>query len=356
MRASLSGVIMIFRLPALRFTPVLLAAALASSAEAQTTVRSSPVGVVSQLAPRGESGLALPLVAADVFVGLVESNEAATLVFPAGAGDVGALLAAEGKYYVEVVTGGLEGERLDVDTEGTIAAADSRILLLLGPGTSSTLAALPPSSLAGARCVLRPHATLASLQRMFTPPLVGRDQFLLADGVQVLEGGALHIYYLRGDGVTWSRVGASGDFRHHVLPPDAGVLVGIRAAREWRHAGGVRTNAFRKNLVAGIQAFATGFPQDLSPMQVRAFVDPAAPPATRWTGNNVFLLADQFHVVFGAPRPFELFFLRADGTTWRTPTNPTNVSEQPILGATGMILLRRLRPDPAYRIPRPFGL
>ena len=278
------------------------------------------------------------------------------LTFPASAGDIGALLSAEGKYYVEVVTGGLEGERLDVDTEGTIASADSRVLLLLGPGTSSTLATVTAGALAGARCVLRPHTTLSSLQAMFTPGLVGRDQFLLADGVQVVEDGALHVYYLRADGVTWSRVGAAGDFRHHVLPPDASVLVGIKAAKAWRHAGNVRTNAFRKNLVVGVQAFATGFPQDLSPAQVGAFVDPGAPPATRWTGHNLFLLADQFHVVFGEPRPFELFFLRADGTTWRTPTNPTNVAQQPILGATDMLLLRRLRPNPAYRIPRPFGL
>ena len=116
----------------------------------------------------------------------------------------------------------------------------------------------------------------------------------------------------------------------------------------------MRTNAFRKNLVRGIQSFASGFPQDLSAVQIGAFVDPAAPEGTRWTGNNVFAFADQIQVVLGAPKPFELFYLRGNGSTWRTLTDATNVANAPILGATSLILIRRVNPDGAFLVRPPF--
>jgi hypothetical protein len=190
---------------------------------------------------------------------------------------------------------------------------------------------------------------------MLTPSLVGRDNPALADAVHVLEDGAFQRYFLRADGVTWRRSGGSADFRHKALPPDASFLVEAKsAAQTWLHAGNVRTNAFRKNLTTGFQSFAAGYPLDLSPAQIGALVDPAAPPETRWTGNNVFLFADQFQVILGDP-PYQLFFLRGDGVTWRSLTSPASVTDLPILGATRMIVLRRVRQDPAYRVPVPFA-
>jgi autotransporter-associated beta strand protein len=325
--------------------------AVPSIVEAQTTVRSSPVGVTSRGVERGLSGLAVPLIVEDLFVGVVASNGAAGLVFPASDGRLGSLLAAGGKYYVEVVTGPLAGERFDVDTDATVAANDSTLTLTLGAGSFSTLGALTTNVLAGARAVLRSHVTLAHLQRMLTPGLVGRDHLLLADGVEVLENGTTERYFLRADGVTWTRAGSTDDVRDKVLPPDGSFVVESRyAAQIWRHAGNVRTNAFRKNLVRGIQSFASGFPQDLSPVQIGAFVDPAAPEGTRWTGHNVFAFADQIQVVLGGPKPFELFYLRGNGSTWRTLTDATNVASSPILGATSLILLRRVNPDGAFLI------
>jgi hypothetical protein len=255
---------------------------------------------------------------------------------------------------LEVVTGPLEGERFDVDTDATMNTSDSTVTLAFGPGSFSTLSTLAADSLAGARCVLRRHVTLARLQELLSPGLTGRDQPLLADAVHTIEGGQFVRYFLRADGVTWSRPGSELDFRDAVLPPDASFLMeSKRASQVFRHAGTVRANAFRKNLVRGFQSFASGFPQDLSPVQIGAFVDPAAPPATRWTGNNLFLLADQIQLVLGDP-PYQLYFLRGDGSTWRTLTSPSNAAGSPIVGATRMILLRRINPDPAYRIDRPF--
>ena len=136
----------------------------------------------------------------------------------------------------------------------TIAANDATVTVTLGPGSLSTLPVLTADALVGARIVLRSHVTLSRLQQMLTPGLVGRDNPVLADGVDVLENGRAERYFLRADGVTWSKTGSTDDFRDKVLPPDGSFAIESKyAAPAWRHAGSVRTNAFRKNLVRGLQ-------------------------------------------------------------------------------------------------------
>jgi hypothetical protein len=329
---------------------------LATSAAAQTTVQSSPVGVLSAAVPRGPSGLALPLIAEDLFVGVAESSAGSSVSFATPDANVGGLLTSGQPYYVEVLNGALEGERFDVDVEATIASADASVTLAFGPESNSTLPALGDGALVGARCAVRPHFTLARLQATFDPGLVGHDKALFADGVQVLEQGDLALYFLREDGMTWSRPGSPRDFRDKVLPPDGSlVVVAKSSAQAWLLAGRVRDNAFRKNLIAGFQSFATGFPVDLSPTQVRAFVDTTVPPATRWTGNNLFLRADNIQVLFKQRRPLDAYYLRGNGVTWRRLTGSGDVTNEPILGATDAILLLRVKPDPGYVVPRPFG-
>jgi hypothetical protein len=332
-----------------------LAATLPASPTSEAaTVVSAPVGVLSGNAPRGESGFAAPLIAEDAFVGTVESNTASAVTF-AHASDVGTLLAPGAPYYLEVLTGALQGERFDVDVAAT-TAGEGAVELKLGSGSLSTRPALAGGALAGARGAIRPHLTLARLQSSFRPGLRGRDLFLLADGVWVFENGDLAFYFLRADGATWNRVGSAGDFRGQVIAPDVSVLVETKsAAQSWVQAGKVRTNPFRKNLVAGFQAFASGFPVDLSPAQLRALVDPAAPAATRWNGSNAALLADQIELLFRPGRPLDVFYLRGDGVTWRALTGSANVAADPLIGATGMVLVRRKNPDPGYLVPVPFG-
>jgi hypothetical protein len=66
------------------------------------------------------------------------------------------------------------------------------------------------------------------------------------------------------------------------------------------------------------------------------------------------LFADQIQIVLGVPTPFELFYLRGNGSAWRTLTDSTNVATSPILGATGLILIRRVNPDGTFLIRPPF--
>jgi hypothetical protein len=333
---------------------VLLAAALPAAAQ---TLVSAPVGVLGGSSPRGASGLAVPLIAEDVFVGVVASNTEQVLAFPTAAGDVGARLSPEGQYYVEVVTGPLEGERLDVDVDATIVAASSTVVLAFGSATFSTVPAVAPSALTGARTVVRPHLTLGRLQGFFRPGLAGHDHSIFADGIRLLEDGETSFFHLAGDGVTWRHRGDDADHRGKVIPPDASFVVEVKSrAQSWTQSGLVRINAFRKNLMPGFQPFASGFPVDLSPVQIGAFVDGSAPPDTRWRGHNVFTFADQIHLVLQPRQLLDFFYLRGDGSTWRSLTRPTDVANKPILGATGMVLLRRVNPDAAFAIPRPFEL
>jgi hypothetical protein len=302
----------------------------------------------------GESGLSLPLIDADLFAGLATANTGAAVSFAPAHGSLGALLVPGRRYFLEVATGPFAGERLDVDTEATIASGDATVTLALGAASNSTLATLPEGALTGARCLLRAHVTLARLQEMLAPGLAGSDSFRRGDGVDVLEDGRMVRYSLAADGATWRRSGSEEDFRDKVLPPDQSFVIEARLARQlWRHAGGVRTNAFRKNLVAGRQSFATGFPLALSPAQIGAFVDPAAPPGTAWTGRNVPALADQIQLALRNPGSDERFYLRRNGTTWRTVPDPTDVSDVAFLGPDRVIVVRRINPDPMYRIASP---
>jgi len=324
---------------------------------AQLTLHSGPVGVISRDLVQGENGLAFPLIAADTVVGLAEGNAGTVLSFPDTEGDIGALLAAGTSYYVEIVTGPLEGERLDVDEIATMAATNATLVLDLGPASHSTLNVLGANVLDDARCVIRPHVTLSSLQAMISPVLAGDNKHNMADGVHVFEGGEYRWYFLKADGVSWAGKDVPGDFRHRVIPPDTSIKLEVRSgAKSWMHEGIVRTSAFRKNLMAGTQAFATGYPEALSPLDLAAFVDPNSPPAIRWTGNADPEVADWIQLSARMPKPFHWYYLTADGLSWRRVAQSIVATDVPFVEATEAILLRRQQPDAGYIILPPFDL
>lgn len=370
--------------PAARFTGLaavaLVLAAWPFRAGAQTTVLSTPVGVITEDLSPGLSGKAFPLHTGDIFVGVAEANTGHTVTFPGPDLPAGTLVAGR-RYFLEVTTGPLEGERLDLDTEATLATSGPQAILDFGTDTHSTLGAVPADALIGARCVVRAHVTLGDLPAMFTPALAGDRRVHRSDAVSLLDGDKLETYSLAADGASWHdesgrhlgvwalrhrawsrRHGAAPaptDYRDMVIPPDTSVVLHLRSgAKRWMHEGLVRTNAFRKNLARGVQAFASGFPMDLSPAQIGAYADPSEPAGNRWYGNNLFLVADQIDVLFSSRLPLDVYFLRGDGKTWqallRSPRE--DFSQRPILGQTDAIVIRRRNPDNAFVIPRPFDL
>lgn len=314
------------------------------SLHGQLALHTAPVGIMTTVAAAGERGLSFPLIAEDVFVGVVTASSGASVSFAATAGDLTTLLPA-GPHYLEVVTGPLAGERLDVASGGAAS-----LTLALGAGTHSTMAALGDGALTGARVVLRPHTTLARIQALVTPALVGNDQFGKADGVEVIRPAGAVFYHLKADGTTWVARQTAAAVNQLVIPPDASVKLVLRSgAKVWLQAGVVRTNPFRSNLAVGAQGFATGFPVALSPSQL------GASAANGWTGSSDQDLADSFRSPLLGSLVDTKYYLAADGVTWRRINNGVNVAAQPILGATEFIELRRQSADGAFRIAVPFA-
>lgn len=328
---------------------------LAPAAFSAVTVASAPFGVMTADLPAGKSGLSLPLIATDVFSGQVASNSSAAVTFN-GSANLATYLNSGDKYYLEITTGPFEGERFDLNTSATISAGSNTATLDLSSSSFSTLNAIGANALANARAVIRPHVTLAKLATAFSPALVGNNNSALADTVWVMSPNGLIYYYLRGDNQTWRESGKTADVRNLVIPPDVSVLVQLRSgAKRWTHAGVVRTNAFRKNFVGGLQGFATGFPIDLSPIQVGAFTDLSHPANVRWVGNDNPAQADAFKIFDSALNDFRSYQLKSDGTTWVLTGDSTNVASTPLLKVQSMLVVSRTNPDSSYVIAPPFS-
>jgi len=336
-----------------RITLLAAFCAAALSAQAGTTVTSAPYGAMTSSLSTSTAGLAFPLIS-DVFAGRISANTASTLTFET-TGLAAALTTGE-KYYVEIVSGPLEGERFDLNTATTISSGIATLdLAAASNSTSNTLAV---NVLAQARAVVRPHVTLSKLGAMFSPALVGNASNALADGVRVY-GGILgqSSYYLRTDG-TWRSTATASDQSGLVVPPDSSVIMVLRSGtKNWSHLGVVRTNVFRKKLKAGLQSFATGFPIDLSPVQIGAFTDPLEAAAVRWTGSNTLAQADSLRVYNLATDAYNVHYLRADGTSWYLNGGAAaDLSATTFLPAQGAMLLSRVKADAGYLIIRPFSL
>ena len=323
--------------------------------QAATTVTSAPYGAMTTTVPVGTAGLSFPLIAGDLFAGRISANSTAAVTFATG--NVGASLTAGERYYVEIVTGPLEGERFDLNTAATIASANASATLDLSGSSNSTSNTLAVDALATSRAVIRPHVTLGKLTTMFTPALVGSNDNAVADGVRIYGGVfGLTSYYLRPDG-SWRTSAASIDQRNMVISPDSSVIMAIRSGEKaWVHLGQVRANVFRKKLKTGLQSFATGFPIDLSPAQIGAFVDPEESATIRWTGSDQVNAADTLRVYDAATGTYKIQYLRADGTSWFASGGTTDLSATPFLTAPQMLLVGRTKADPGYLIIRPFSL
>ncbi len=335
-----------------RITLLAAFCAAALSAQAGTTVTSAPYGAMTSSIATNTAGLAFPL-SSDVFASRISANTASTLTFEATG--LAAALTTGGKYYVEIVSGPLEGERFDLNTATTISSGIAT--LDLAAASNSTSNTLVVDVLAQARAVVRPHVTLAKLGAMFSPALVGNAANALADGVRIYGGPmGQTTYYLRTD-ATWRSSPTSADQSALVIPPDSSVIMVLRSgSKQWSHLGAVRTNVFRKKLKTGIQSFATGFPLDLSAVQIGAFVDPLEAATIRWTGSDTSSLADTLRVHDSASDTYKINYLRADGTSWYLTGGSTDLSATPFLPAQGALLVGRQKADAGYLIIRPFSL
>lgn len=329
--------------------PLLLIALIAVAApvtRAQSAASSGPVGLLEHTVPNGISGVSFPLLRPETARGTLVSNTATVVTWNELAGVMGEKLEAGQSYYLEILTGPHEGDRLDVDTAATIASADSTVTLLFGGSSYSTLPALAENALADALVSLRPQLTLAALPAMFSPGLTGHDDPDLADGIQLLGTTGFVRFHLTGDGETWRRDdgGADTDQRALVLPPDVSVVLDLKSgARQLTRLGPVRTNAFRKNLVVGHQAYATGFPVAL----------PLADLNAGGTASNDAAAADTVQVFDPVAGGFVRYYLRADGTSWRRVGDTTDYADETLLTPDSVIIITRAEADDTYTLTPP---
>ncbi len=310
----------------------------------------------------GLNGASFPLVGEGVVAG--------TLVSAVRTTDVGAGVRLEAtidsseipassvmsgiSYYLEVIDGALEGERLEVDVGGTIGQAADRVIL--DPSSDrSTTPNVDAALLAGARFVIRPHLTLRDLPRMFSPALTGNNNSSLADGVLIYGHSGFTTYYLRGDGVTWRRAGSTADFAGLVISPHESLLIQLRSgAKALTHSGAPRMNAFRVPLKSGYTVGATGYAADISPLQFGAVTNAGPEPAADWTGSNVSSAADSIQVYDTAKGSFVTYYLRGDGTTWRMAGSTTVQTGNPFLRPDSFFIVKRHNPNPAHLVLRPY--
>ena len=310
----------------------------------------------------GLTGFGFPLIDTDLLAGTAGTYSAATdgsgnarLSLPITSVSLPSSVLVSGRaYYLEVTAGLLEGERFEIDVTTSLSLASGRVALDL-TSPRSTLAAVSATSLATCSVVIRPHLTLAKVQGMFSPSLVGNNNSALADAVLVYAAGGFTTYYLRGDNLTWRKAGSTSDFAGQVVAPDEGVLVQLRSgSKVMTHAGVPRMNDFRLNLKAGYMPGCTGFAVDMSPLQFGAVTNAGPAPQNDWVGNNAQASADGIQVFDPSKGSFTSYYLRGDGVSWRAAGSTTVLTGSSLLKPDTFFLVKRTNPNPAHLVLRPY--
>jgi hypothetical protein len=142
-----------------------------------------------------------------------------TLVILNGASSIHTSLVAGEHYFVEVLSGPLAGQTLDIDTAETT-------------GNTVTLTTTPDARLQGARIAIRPHHTLAGL--IPASSLRGATESAAADRAMFFDTttNAFRVLWVMDDGTSrkWLKEGDATltDASARVIRPQEGMLIQIR--------------------------------------------------------------------------------------------------------------------------------
>ncbi len=329
---------------------LVLGAALGVSSLSAQTVSTAPVGAVTKTINVGLNSVGITLLNPDLVVANASANTATTITL-SGVTNAGALLTAGLPYYVEAVGGTLEGERFDVDTAATIAAANGSVTLATSANNTFALAT---GNAVGTQFALRKHVNLAQVQSFFTTPLVGSNTAGSADQIWLLNsaGTAFAQYYLRADLTSWRlTTGATNVANSVTIPPGTGIIVQKRvAAATLVSTGGVRVNDFSMPLNVGLSFRAPAYPINFTPSSL------GGTAVNGWTGNNTSGSADQLRVLNAGGSAFNAYYLRADGSSWRLTTGATNVASSELFTFDSGFMVSRKTADTNYILTSPIAL
>lgn len=312
---------------------VILGASLSSQAFSQT-VSTPIVGFQKSTVSPGINSFGFPLINAPVFSGQVSTNTSSQITV-SGSPIIGAALSSSEPYYIEISNGSLEGERYDVNVGSTIAAGNNTVTI--DTTSINNTGALATGVLTGASFNIIKHITLSQVQSLISGGLTGNNTVANADQITILQGGTPKTYYLRADGTSWRISGTTNNQAKVVVPPGSGIIlkkVGT-SATELVATGAVRGNNFNRNYSTGIQLNAPGFPLGYSPNSLGANYA----SATGWVGNNTQASADQITTfVAGTPKTY---YLRSDGSSWRTSGSTNSFSGSEILASDSAFYVKR---------------
>lgn len=312
----------------------------ASQVSAQT-VSTPIVGFQKVSVPVGLSTAGFPLLNSDVLKTSATSLSGNALSL-SGETNVGAKLSTGEPYYIEVYSGTLKGDRIDINTSSTISAANGTVVLDSASGNNTYAVGSIANQLDGATVALRKHVTLEQVQSMASSSLVGNNTAGSADQVQLYNpiNQAYDSYFLRSDGITWRKVGTTTSANKVAIPPGTGVFISKKtSAVDLTSTGTVRQNDFSSPYKVGLQLLAPGFPLEASPSSL------GATTANGWTGNNTAGSADQIQVYNPSNQAYDAYFLRGDGTTWRKVGTTTTVTTSNVISGGNAYFASRKAAD-----------
>ena len=272
---------------------ILVAAVMAGNAQ---TVTSEVVGYQTIAAAKGYTTLGFPLVNSPVVSGTVSSKTASSidlnLVCPS-------TVNPSMPYYLEVTSGPLAGERVDV----SVTPGSATVGIVASSGNTDTLSTLAN----GASVVVRQHVTLGQVDQSCSPALVAGD--VNGDRVLFFIGGSFIAYFKDTDGL-WYEDGGFDDMTNMPVRPGVGLLLQRKAntATTVTQIGTVRSNKFARPYSAGYQVYAPAYPVDLTPDGMGATV------ANGWRANSNASLADRILTFTGGS--FISNFLDSSDNSW----------------------------------------
>lgn len=289
----------------------------ATSLHSQSTVSTPIVGFQKVDVGVGLNAVGFPLLNNDLLKVSATSLTSNALSL-SGQSNVGALLTAGEPYYIEVYSGTLKGDRFDVDTAATKSSSNDSVILSSSSSNNTYPVSSISSQLNGQTIALRKHITLEQIQAMSQTAMTGNNTAANADQIQLYSssGSTFTTYFLRADGVTW-RGSTTGTVSQNkvAVPPGTGVFIKkASASGSLVSTGTVRENDFALPMTSGLQLLAPAFPISYSPSGL------GGTAANGWTGNNTSANADQIQIYNNSAGNFTIYFLRADGSTWRGST------------------------------------
>jgi len=317
----------------------------------QSTVSTPIVGFQKVTVPVGLSTAGFPLLNADLIKGTASSVSGSSVTI-SGETNVGAKLTSGEPYYIEIYSGALKGDRFDVNTASTITAANSTVVLDSSSGNNTYPVASIAAQLDGVIIALRKHITIEQIQAMASSALVGNNTATSADQIQLYDNatGGYSSYFLRGDGVTWRKVGTVTTANKVIVAPGTGVFIAKKTGSiDLIATGSVRQNDFANPFKVGLQLSAPAYPIDLSPAGIGGTV------SNGWTGNNTATSADQIQVYNTGSGGYDSYFLRGDGTTWRKVGTVTTVTSNSVVAAGQAYFVSRKSADSSNVLVNPIS-